>query len=153
METTIEKNITLKIKINGAKYCSNNCRLAYKNTCLLSNYMGFPDKTVFRYKDMDKNMFYRTDDCIKLCKSRNHKKNNYSFFYSLPISVFYETAYSSNSIKDAAKKLGTSESNLKWFLYSVDSIYKDKEKIKLRIDRVCAFFDGQNEARKDKIRK
>ncbi|WP_295296560.1 hypothetical protein [uncultured Brachyspira sp.] len=47
--------------------------------------------------------------------------------------------------------LGTSEANLKWFLYN-KIIDKNPERRNERILRICAFFDGQNDDRKDKLK-
>lgn len=151
MEKIIKKNIEIKIKIYGFNYCSKDCPLAKQNTCLLSLCTQSSNVAEIREENKEKHLFYRTDECRKICKLKCSKKNARSFLYQIPIETFYEIAYRSTNIKEAAKMLGTSEANLKWFLYN-KIIDKNPERRNERILRICAFFDGQNDARKDKLK-
>ncbi|KLI17001.1 hypothetical protein, partial [Brachyspira hyodysenteriae] len=78
------------------------------------------------------------------------RKNARSFLYQISKETFYKLGYSCPNIKEVAKKLGTSEANLKWFLYSYMS--NNNEKKEERIERICAFLDGQNDSKKDKLK-
>lgn len=151
MEKIIKKNIEIKIKIYGFNYCSKDCPLAKQNTCLLSLCTQSSNLSEIREENKEKHLFYRTDECKKMCKLKCLKKNARSFLYQIPIETFYKIAYHSINIKEAAEMLGTSEANLKWFLYN-KIIDKNPERRNERILRICAFFDGQNDARKDKLK-
>lgn len=76
-----------------------------------------------------------------------------SILYNISIGEYYEIGLKSKNIKEAAEKLKTTEGNLKWFLYYInESKYNNKEfKRDERIERIRAFFDGQNERKKRKL--
>ena len=132
----MEKTIT--------KSCYKNCLFAENNICLLSKCIQVEIKT----KKINK---HKPNKDISFPKKRNIRKNARSFFYGISKETFYQIGYASSSIKEASKKLGTSEAHLKWFLYS-DIITHNQEKKKERIEKICAFLDGHNDAKKDKLR-
>lgn len=119
------------------KYCLAHCLFYDKDKgCIL-------DKCLYSRYIIKNNQYSRT-------KRRRSK----SFLYDLDIDTFFKLGYKAKNIKKAAKIIGVSESLLKWFLYSITLSYKDNDDIiKERIKRICAFFDGQNEARKDRVKK
>ena len=76
---------------------------------------------------------------------------NKSYLYNFSVGDFYEVGLKSTSISDASQKLKTTEGNLKWFLYYVNENNNSDEKREERLERVRAFFDGQNERKKRKL--
>ena len=74
-----------------------------------------------------------------------------SYLYQFSVGDFYEAGLRSTSIADASKRLKTTEGNLKWFLYYVNENYNSEEKREERLERIRAFFDGQNERKKRKL--
>ena len=138
----MEKTIT--------KSCYKNCLFAENNICLLSKCIQNSSLAEIKTKKINKHKPYKSNKHI-LPKKKNIRKNARSFFYGISKETFYKIGYYSSSIKEAAEKLGTSASHLKWFLYS-DIITYNQEKKEGRIERICAFLDGQNDAKKDKLR-
>ena len=128
-------------------YSCENCLFAKNNTCLLSKCIQNSSLAEIKTK---KHKPYKSNKHI-LPKKKNIRKNARSFFYGISKETFYKLGYSCPNIKEAAKKLGTSVSHLKWFLYN-DIITYNQEKKEERIERICAFLDGQNDAKKDKLR-
>ena len=129
------------------KHCYKNCLFAENNTCLLAKCIQNSSLAEIKTK---KHKPYKSNKHI-FPKKKNIRKNARSFFYGISKETFYKIGYYSSSIKEAAEKLGTSASHLKWFLYS-DIITYNQEKKEERIERICAFLDGQNDAKKDKLR-
>lgn len=129
-------------------YSCENCLFAKDHTCLLSKCIQ--NSSLAEIK-INKHKPYKSNKCIRFPKKKNIRKNARSFFYGISKETFYKIGYYSSSIKEAAEKLGTSASHLKWFLYS-DIITYNQEKKEGRIERICAFLDGQNDAKKDKLR-
>lgn len=114
-------------------YSCENCLFAKDHTCMLSKCIR---------SSLPK---------IKTKQNKKHiRKNARSFLYQISKETFYKLGYSCPNIKEAAQKLGTSEANLKWFLYSYMS--NNNEKKEERIERICAFLDGQNDSKKDKLK-
>lgn len=74
-------------------------------------------------------------------------------FYKKSVGDFYEAGLRNNSIKDAALWLGSTEGNLKHFLYYINEqpYTREEEKRDARLERARAFFDGQNERKKRKM--
>lgn len=150
MEKTIAKNIKVEIKVEGTKYCSEKCPFSSNEQCLLGKCLNVSDTIEIRKKI--KNKLCRTEICKKTTK-KDFKKNDKSFLYRIKPATFYAVGYNAKNLKEAAKMLGTSEGNLKWFIYDIhNSIYKNEDRKSDRIERACAYFDGHNEARKDKIK-
>lgn len=120
------------------QYCLTNCLFYDKDKgCIL-------DKCLYSSYIIKNNQYC----CVK-------RRRNKSFLYDLSTDTFFKLGYKAKNIKKAANMLGVSESLLKWFLYNIDTLsYKDNDNvIRERVKRICAFFDGHNEARKDKIKK
>lgn len=132
MEKSIIKKLKIKIKNNNI--CSHQCPYYNSNKCLLNNeVLSNNERTI-------------------LCKSifNNNERVKKTFLYDLSVETFYNTALNTKNIEEASESLGVSTSTLKWFLYSVfDS--KDPKIVQARNERVCAFFDGQNEAKKKRF--
>lgn len=130
-------------------YSCENCLFAKDHTCLLSKCIQ-NSLSEIKTKKINKHKPYKSNKHI-LPKKKNTRKNARSFFYGISKETFYKIGYYSSSIKEAAEKLGTSETHLKWFLYS-DIITYNQEKKEERIERICAFLDGQNDSKKDKLK-
>lgn len=69
------------------------------------------------------------------------------------VGDFYEAGLFGDNIKESAKMLESYESQLKWFLYSVNNNSYERQKInrEKRTERARAYFNGQNERRKRKL--
>ena len=144
MDKTISKY--LKIKIVDDEYCSNKCPLSIQNSCCK---LYHSEK---RIKDEKLNLYYRLDFCKEYFKNKTrHEK---SFLYQIDDKVFYEVGYKAKNIKEAAKLLGTSESNLKSFIYYIDNRkYKDEDLREQRVKKAISFLDGRHQALIDKIKR
>ena len=107
-------------------YSCENCLFAKDNTCMFSKCI---------------------QNSLPEIKTKQNRKNKP---FQISKETFYKLGYYCQNIKEAAKKLGTSEANFKWFLYSYMS--NNNEKKEERIERICAFLDGQNDSKKDKLK-
>ena len=130
-------------------YSCENCLFAKDNTCMLSKCIQ-SSLSEIKTKQNRKHKPFISKKCISCSRKKHIRKNARSFLYQISKETFYKLGYSCQNIKEAAKKLGTSEANLKWFLYSYMS--NNNEKKEERIERICAFLDGQNDQKKDKLK-
>ena len=130
-------------------YGCENCLFAKNNSCMISKCIqsGLPE---IKTKQNRKHKPFILKKCISCSHKKHIRKNAGSFLYQVSKETFYQLGYSCLNIKEAAKKLGTSESNLKWFLYSYMS--NNNKKKEERIERICAFLDGQNDSKKNKLK-
>ncbi|KLI30765.1 hypothetical protein [Brachyspira hyodysenteriae] len=141
---------TITKEIDGCE----NCLFAKDHTCMLSKCIQ-NSLSEIKTKQNRKHKPFISKKCIS-CSRKKHirkkhiRKNARSFLYQISKETFYKLGYSCPNIKEAAQKLGTSEANLKWFLYSYMS--NNNEKKEERIERICAFLDGQNDSKKDKLK-
>ena len=126
-----------------------NCLFAKDHTCMLSKCIQISLSEI-KTKQNKKHKPFISKKCISCSHKKHIRKNARSFLYQISKETFYKLGYSCPNIKEAAKKLGTSEANLKWFLYSYMS--NNNEKKEERIERICAFLDGQNDQKKDKLK-
>ena len=130
-------------------YGCENCLFAKDHTCMLSKCIQISLSEI-ETKQNRKHKPFISKKCISCSHKKHIRKNARSFLYQISKETFYKLGYSCPNIKEAAKKLGTSEANLKWFLYSYMS--NNNEKKEERIERICAFLDGQNDQKKDKLK-
>ncbi|MEI0701587.1 hypothetical protein [Brachyspira intermedia] len=130
-------------------YSCENCLFAKDHTCILSKCIQISLSEI-ETKQNRKHKPFISKKCISCSHKKHIRKNAGSFLYQISKETFYKLGYSCRNIKEAAKKLGTSEANLKWFLYSYMS--NNNEKKEERIERICAFLDGQNDSKKDKLK-
>ncbi|WP_304354251.1 hypothetical protein [Brachyspira innocens] len=144
MDKTISKYLT--IKIIDYDYCSNKCPLSIQDGCCK---LYHSEK---RTKDYKLNLYYRLDFCKEYFQTKTRREK--SFLYQIENKVFYEVGYKAKNIKEAAKLLGTSESNLKSFIYYIDNRkYKDKDLREQRVKKAISFLDGRHQALIDKIKR
>ena len=130
-------------------YSCENCLFAKDHTCMLSKCIQ-SSLSEIKTKQNRKHKPFISKKCISCSHKKHIRKNARSFLYQISKETFYQLGYSCPNIKEAAKKLGTSEANLKWFLYSYMS--NNNKKKEERIERICAFLDGQNDSKKDKLK-
>ncbi|KLI54246.1 hypothetical protein [Brachyspira hyodysenteriae] len=123
-------------------YSCENCLFAKDHTCMLSKCIRSSLPKIKTKQNKKHKPF--------ISNKKHIRKNARSFLYQISKETFYKLGYSCPNIKEAAQKLGTSEANLKWFLYSYMS--NNNEKKEERIERICAFLDGQNDSKKDKLK-
>lgn len=131
-------------------YGCENCLFSKNNACMLSKCIQ-SSLSEIKTKQNRKNKPFISKKSINCSHKKHIRKNARSFLYQISKETFYKLGYSCRNIKEAAKKLGASESNLKWFLYSYIN-NNNNEKKKERIERICAFLDGQNDSKKDKLK-
>ena len=130
-------------------YSCENCLFAKDHTCMLSKCIQ-SSLSEIKTKQNRKHKPFISKKCISCSHKKHIRKNARSFLYQISKETFYQLGYSCPNIKEAAKKLGTSEANLKWFLYSYMS--NNNKKKEERIERIFAFLDGQNDSKKDKLK-